>query len=54
VNEGDSGDWQDSETTCPNNYYVCGMSLREQPKETRWNSDNTAANGIKVSCCAKP
>ena len=49
---GDFGEWQNNFTLCPNNYYVCGMTMKEQ--EYSPDEDNTAANGIKVTCCAKP
>lgn len=52
VNSGDFGDWQNNYTKCPMDYYVCGMSMQEQAYTA--DGDNTAANGIRVTCCAKP
>ena len=52
MNQGDWGEWQNNETKCPSGYYVCGMSMKEQGQVIF--GDNTAANGIKISCCSKP
>lgn len=52
VVSGGFGEWQDDFVTCPNNYYMCGLQMQEQAQLNR--GDNTAANGVKAVCCAKP
>ena len=44
------GIWHEA-TYCPNNYYVCGLQQKVEPKQGGGSNDDTALNGVALKCC---
>lgn len=42
------GNWHPA-TYCPDNFYVCGLQQKVEPKQG--NNDDTGLNSIKMACC---